>query len=131
MSAQRGGSECDAPSHWTATPCDERPAGRTSDADSDESRTRQFCLRERPSDTPSVSCLIKSESQEEHQNATPDQKNRPAESPHKANASTRAHKGGHTNTGTAEAREGPPRHWPKHNRRTHTHTPRHLERQPR
>ena len=116
MSAQRGGRECNAPSHWTASPFDERSARRTFDAGSDESRTRQFCLRKLPSDSPSVSCWIKCPSRTETRTGKPTRSR-----PHKTNARTRAHKGSNTNTSTAEAREGPPKHQHRHNTDTTTH----------
>ena len=40
---------------------------------------------------------------------------------HRANASIRANKGGNTNTSSAGAREGPPRHWRRHDTDTTTH----------
>ena len=121
MSAQRGGPECDAPSHWTASPCDERSARRTSDADSDESRTRHFCVRERPSDTPQCVLRDARQHQERKQDKRPG-RNPTRARPRQVQGQARNSRGSHTDTSTAEAPDQPHRH--PHEPGPHTHTPR-------
>ena len=88
-------------------------------------RTRQFCMRERPSDTSSVR-LARSNTHpgENRQDPKTGPENRPAESPHKTNASTRTRRA---------ATRAPAPHKHKRGREgtdanpTHTHTDEHTK----